>query len=212
MSKTTLTPLSVSQAVRRALTVYRDGDAHLDATMKHHKITPACTGTCYGCCKQIVAMHLFEGIVLAQHLRENRTPEELEAITQRSEESYAQWLAVDMDRDRFFRLNRKCALLDENNRCMGYEARPISCRGYAVVSEPYKCEPDWHDIVSVIGHQQFDAQWILTVAAQFPMLHDLRQTMLPLQKALACGMALLKGGEPALRAELATFQKGGVFR
>ncbi len=42
----------------------------------------------------------------------------------------------------FYQLERQCALLDDNGRCVVYPVRPFTCRDYINISDPSVCHPD----------------------------------------------------------------------
>lgn len=108
-----------------------------------------------GCCFQLVTVHLFEALPIAQRLRADRldTPQlraKLLADAQLMEQSPAR--AVYMDH------NRPCTFLSDRNRCNVYRDRPIACRTYHVWSDPELCgPPSGKDKILAFDNGQFFA-------------------------------------------------------
>lgn len=126
----------------------------------------ACTTP--GCCKQKVAVPLFEAIPIAARLREQGqdTPELRKRLRALGKEqaSYtrAEWLNLD----------RPCVFL-EDGRCAIYEDRPSACRAYYTFSEPALCNPPAGKPVEALACCQHVANESFAVADAFGQDHGL---------------------------------------
>jgi Fe-S-cluster containining protein len=106
-----------------------------DADKAKTRIT--CKPGCSSCCYHPVSISILEGLLLYQNLVKNGkyTPalkEGLQAATERQlGVSYEVWL-LSMT---------PCPLLDGQQKCSAYSARPLICRTYLATSDPFYCHP-----------------------------------------------------------------------
>lgn len=89
-----------------------------------------------GCCKQRVAMPLFEALPIVARLRsEGRdTPALRHHLKEQAD------LQDSTTQSEYFNLGVDCVFL-EGNRCSIYEDRPTACRAYATFEDPERCQP-----------------------------------------------------------------------
>ena len=99
--------------------------------------TITCRAGCAWCCHHPVLISVLEGIGLYRWLqKKGKWNDKLKAkLREVSDRQYGTtletWLLALIP----------CALLDENNKCSAYEARPLICRTYYATSDPYLCHP-----------------------------------------------------------------------
>ena len=113
----------------------RMADEAIDNVQESHKV--ACSVGCWFCCAQRVRASVPEILLVAQHIREKWTPEEIEQLLGRIE-TYKARLADPSSQGVSASLRFICPLL-KNQMCSVWEDRPLVCRGYgAKDAEP--CE------------------------------------------------------------------------
>lgn len=97
----------------------------------------SCREGCAGCCHHPVVISILEGISLYQSLTERGmwTPSLRKRLEETADMTTGLALSVWM-------LTRiPCPLLDEKSRCLGYEARPLTCRTMFAGGDPQFCDP-----------------------------------------------------------------------
>lgn len=105
---------------------YRELSARVDAffakTLARHQDRMQCATGCFDCCQSGLTVTQVEAAEIADHLRQ--MPEERRAqVARRAARTEEQG----------------CSALDEQGRCMIYEARPLVCRSHGV---PIKTTPE----------------------------------------------------------------------
>jgi Fe-S-cluster containining protein len=110
--------------------LHRGMTAAIDALPS--KAQHACAPGCAFCCYLPVDVLAPEAFLIAAHLQQTRSPDELAALAYR--------LGADGQHD--FGV-RPCVFLT-NGRCSIYDVRPMVCRGYNSLSKE-RCEAYYHD-------------------------------------------------------------------
>jgi hypothetical protein len=87
----------------------------------------ACDVGCAYCCHLKVLVSAPEVLALAAHLGEALAPDVLDALRARVAAADAKTHGLSIDERTALR--QPCPLLDEAGKCLGYAARPASCRG-----------------------------------------------------------------------------------
>lgn len=96
-----------------------------------------CAPGCAWCCYHPVSISVFEGILLYRWLvRHGKWSLKLKDKLKISAETQlgvipGVWLKAMIP----------CPLLGQDNKCTAYDARPLICRAYYAVSDPYYCHP-----------------------------------------------------------------------
>jgi Fe-S-cluster containining protein len=88
--------------------------------------TVACRAGCDHCCYQGVGVTPPEALAIAEHVRQTRSPEELERITMHLGDQREKTRGLSSTER--FSPDHPCPFL-ESARCSIYEVRPLSCRG-----------------------------------------------------------------------------------
>jgi Fe-S-cluster containining protein len=91
-----------------------------------------CKKGCAHCCKIRVLVSLAEAQYIYEYSKENNITIDVDYLKEQAK------LTEDHDYD--FSKFRNCVFLSNDNSCLVYEARPISCRRHLVVSEPSNCD------------------------------------------------------------------------
>lgn len=86
----------------------------------------ACKPGCDHCCHQSVGVTTAEALTIADHVRRNRSEEQLDVLLQRL--SKARERTRGLSADERYSPDLPCPFL-EHSRCTIYEVRPLSCRG-----------------------------------------------------------------------------------
>lgn len=123
---------SVSEAHAERLQV---AEKFMTKVLSEGKVS--CHTGCSNCCHYPLSISILEGITIYQWLVEHHlwTP----ALRSKFEEVKAKtWnLAPEI----WLLSLIPCPLLDNKNRCIGYEARPFLCRTVFSYGDPYYCHP-----------------------------------------------------------------------
>lgn len=138
---------------------------YLRAVVTGSGYQPACRAGCsICCCHWADDVYSFEAAIIAQAVRA-RGPAVVDAVVRacrRSLEEYRrvhaaamerltageyEELGADLDPDEvvlnsFYQLKSRCPLLDDDDRCMVYELRPLTCRAYVNLGDPSLCPPE----------------------------------------------------------------------
>lgn len=103
-------------------------DASSTAAMKAAPppVPAACKAGCAFCCSLQVGATPPEVLTMADHLRKTQTAAQIATILERLQVIETKTIGLAWQD----RPPTPCALLDENNLCSAYEARPLSCRGW----------------------------------------------------------------------------------
>ncbi|MGE3680271.1 MAG: YkgJ family cysteine cluster protein [Bdellovibrionales bacterium] len=105
------------------------------------KYQPACKAGCNFCCHMRVAATPLELFIIARHLVETRTVEELRSLEALFSENIAKF--KDRTSYEYSALKMPCAFLDNEGKCSIYEKRPLTCRRW-VSHFREDCEKAFH--------------------------------------------------------------------
>jgi Fe-S-cluster containining protein len=99
------------------------------------------------CCHSVVVARLFEGIVVAAHVREagRDTPELREQLRAAAE-------AMEAATPGGWRV--PCVFLDSNERCTVYASRPIPCGTLFVYTPPASCSDPNAAVQAYVAHEE----------------------------------------------------------
>ena len=168
-----------------------------------------CKAGCASCCYHPVRISILEGMVLFKHLVEHgRWSPSLKkklaahaALT--SNLAMGIWLMSSI----------ACPLLDEKDRCIGYEARPFNCRVTFATGDPHYCHPHRIGELTTIVPRVAALEEFHKEEAALLRRHGLWHLLVPVSKALLIGEKILSGDvdlEGADREILAEFKGGTV--
>lgn len=117
----------------------------LDVTRKlYERPDVTCRPGCAHCCAILNLVTLPEALVLADHLKATRSPEELAAYRLKLDNYLREHFPKpdpSITRYSHFEKRAPCTLLGEDGLCTAYEARPGVCRFHFAASAPEKCAP-----------------------------------------------------------------------
>lgn len=109
-------------------------------------IIPTCRLGCCHCCRFHIPMNMAEAHILAQYIRREMSPEQIDALRARTQR-WHQWehcrpgrypqARVEGPTD-FSNYDHSCPLLVDG-ACMAYPVRPVVCRTHFVRSHPSSC-------------------------------------------------------------------------
>lgn len=178
-----------------------------------------CKGVgCIGCCYQMVAAHLFEGVTIAKNLLKRKRLRELAATIRKGGEQTdiydglpigvkadgtksvtAQWMARE----------ERCTLLNSDDKCIVYGVRPVACAAYMVVTDPKLCyPPPKQEVCSIDSTQVVNVtfeldRWFITQIFG----EDLGlPAIYPLGQAVTIGALLLTDGPNAVGIKAAEIE------
>lgn len=102
------------------------------------------------CCWSMVVARLYEGVVVAAHLRDTHrdTPELRAELAAR---------ATAMEAATPYEWRTPCVFLDERERCTVYGARPTSCGTLLVYTDPTLCTSRAKEIRAYVPHEELAA-------------------------------------------------------
>ncbi|MEO6420853.1 MAG: YkgJ family cysteine cluster protein [Polyangiaceae bacterium] len=89
-------------------------------------VPTACKAGCAFCCSLQVGSTPPEVLAMADHLRKTKSAAEVATILERLQAIETRTIGLAWQD----RPPTPCALLDADNKCSAYEARPLSCRGW----------------------------------------------------------------------------------
>jgi len=96
-----------------------------------------CTPGCAWCCYHPVSISIFEGILLYRWLvRHGKWTLKLKDKLKISAEKQ-----LGITPEVWLKAMIPCPLLGQDDKCTAYVARPLICRAYYAVSDPYYCHP-----------------------------------------------------------------------
>lgn len=127
-------------------------------------INAVCSAGCsHCCCHWVEDVNSFEGVIISRYLAEHhpdlidfviesfRQDEEvLESLCGLVDEKISGYSSFtddipdkyDLLLSCFYQMERPCALLDKNGRCIVYPVRPLTCRDYLNIRDCNACLPD----------------------------------------------------------------------
>ena len=131
---------------------HRDSDAGARLVASQHKLPMHCE-TCQAtkaCCSSFVIVRLYEGLVIADHLKRTGrdTPELRDQLRARAEA---------MESSRVTDWATPCLFLDERERCSVYDVRPTTCAQLYVYTPPELCNARSSQIVSYTPRKEVAA-------------------------------------------------------
>lgn len=131
---------------------HRDSTSGAAAIGAHHKLTvqcAACTAT-KACCNSYVLVRLYEGLVIADHLKRSGrdTPELREGLRARADAMEAASVPA---------WATPCVFLDASERCTVYSVRPTTCAQLLVYTPPELCVARSSQIVSYTPRKEVEA-------------------------------------------------------
>ena len=134
-------PMAVEESVGKTEVLRTDLASDFERTLRSevpkHGYTVTCTAGCAWCCHHPVVISILEGILIYRWMVErgkwtSGIREKLKSTAdQQFGTEYHVWLRALIP----------CPLLDDQNRCSVYQTRPLICRVYYAVSDPYHCHP-----------------------------------------------------------------------
>jgi Fe-S-cluster containining protein len=189
-----------------------------------HLHLPVCAAGCGWCCHTDVLVTPPELLRIAAHLRDTRSPEELELLTARLRELAAR--TGDLSEDDWRREHIACPLHDgTTSSCTIYDARPAPCRAYNSLSLP-KCLERYDTGNADVPGNGVQQKSILAVGiglAAACRLHDLEWEGVSLTAGLAeildaenpgarwlAGERLLQGAQSRTSRTAAAFRRTDV--
>lgn len=127
-------------------------------------INSVCSAGCsHCCCHWVDDVNSFEGVIISRYLSEYH-PDKVDCVMRSFHEDAEVFdsLSVmveqklsecssdseevpdpyDLLLSCFYQMERPCALLDDNGRCIVYPVRPLTCRDYLNVRHPDACLPE----------------------------------------------------------------------
>jgi Fe-S-cluster containining protein len=110
--------------------LHRFAQGEIDRLITHTppEDRPACRATCVFCCALPVEIRAAEAIYLALRLRQERSPEDIDALMARLRTRVAERQGWSCD-ERWLK-RRMCVFLREDWMCGIYAFRPLNCRGW----------------------------------------------------------------------------------
>lgn len=129
---------------------------------KHGCSETACTKRCFYCCHLAnIAVAIPEVVAVAEHVKRNATPSELDALRQRIDTHGAETSRL---RGQAQEANRYPCPLLVGGCCSVYEVRPLACRGWNSL-DVAKCREDFlypeRDVVAPVSWPQVEESWKL---------------------------------------------------
>ncbi len=147
----------------------------------------SCKSGCSNCCSYPVYISILEGIVLYRHLASKGqwTPKFRKKVEEHSD------LTFDLAPTVWLTLNLPCPLL-EKNKCLGYAARPFSCRSLYARSPAEFCHPYRMNKANFVERDPFLARFR---EAETKILgkHKLVSLGMPISKALLLAEKIVQG-------------------
>jgi Fe-S-cluster containining protein len=93
----------------------------------------SCKKGCAYCCSINVDISAEEAILLINYCEKNKIEIDWQKLEIQKEYNHTNYLSLDKE-------SRKCVFLSNDNICKVYKYRPISCRKYASLDKPKKCD------------------------------------------------------------------------
>lgn len=192
MARTKL-PLHVEKALadvrsaQAAISTRYEGD--LRSLTSQAKQSIMCAAGCSHCCHYPATMSVLEGILLQRYLthRGAWVPSLKQKLQAHADKTfglaYEIWLLSDLP----------CPLLNEQQRCSVYSARPFTCRVTYSTGDPYLCHP--HRLssnVSIVPRVKVLAEFH-SIEERLFSLNGARHILMPISKALLLAEKLVSG-------------------
>jgi len=133
--------MSWRSELRAALRPIRRLASKVDGVMHQYMelYDSPCDSGCYECCHQMVTATLAEGVAIVDQLNElnPRATDFAKNAVPLFEKASAQFTSMAVDpkvtMESWFANRTRCVFLTEENRCLVYANRPITCRSYMVL-------------------------------------------------------------------------------
>jgi Fe-S-cluster containining protein len=203
--------------IRSLLKQVKELRSHIVAKFQEgaSKFPISCRGIgCVGCCRNLAAVGLFEGAIIADTLVESGRHDILQAASEQGQRQMdlldgdVSALVFDNDRlsSQWLDRNDWCALLDRSTgACTVYDVRPLACATHVMLSDPMACYSRSRTVVRKIDNMQV---MCLMMGLDGEFLHQLPGTFrsltpmpLPLGVAVQRGAQLLFGTKLTLVKE-----------
>lgn len=113
------------------LQLYTFVDQTMDRLRERFPAEIACNKGCADCCAAVFDVSLIEALFLLAHFRQLPEAERLEILA-RAETALTAWQELTAGDGELATARIRCPLLNANNVCGAYPARPINCRTYGV--------------------------------------------------------------------------------
>ena len=147
-----------------------------------------CTKGCSGCCHHPFFISVAEGILLYKYLARHGlwTP----SLQQRVKDTRDKTLGVSWGV--WMLSNTPCSLL-EDNLCIAYDARPLSCRVTYAVSDPELCHPHKMSEETMLVNRGEDQAAFNESEIKLLKRHGLDGVVVPLSEAVLAGEQVVTG-------------------
>jgi len=165
-----------------------------------HPVT--CKAGCSNCCAYPVLITIGEGILLYRFLAgKGRLTSGLKKKLREHSD-----LTHFMDFGVWMRANIPCPLLDEKQRCAGYESRPLACRLRFSTGDPDDCHPHTFDPGNMASLQEM-APVVAAFENRLLQSHGVSKFRMPIGRALQLAERVLSGEVDLKSIELVLFQE-----
>lgn len=162
----------------------------------------SCKEGCAHCCHYPVLITLGEGIHLYRYLASKGR---MSATFRRKLEAHGA-STLFQDPAVWLLSNIPCPLLDDKQRCVGYQARPLSCRLTYSSGDPADCQVHVFAADSMV-----DRGDTMRAAAAFEhkllLRHKISTIRMPISKAILLGEKVVSGELSAENIELALYEE-----
>ncbi len=182
-------PLYVEQTLGELITTRAYVTGRFEKSFREEHAV-SCKAGCAHCCYYPIHVTIGEGLILYRGLaaRGRMTA----AVRARLEEHANQTSFMD---PAVWMLSKiPCPLLDEKKLCIGYDARPLSCRLTFSAGDPDDCDPQAHDSSAMSDRR------ILAVVAAFEQKllkkHGISTFKIPISRAVLLAEKIVAGSLP----------------
>lgn len=110
----------------------------------------SCRPGCSHCCYQLTPVYWLEAQNMARAVKQ-LSPERQREISAACKDQTQLLERISVDaHTKWKKLYKPCPLLDGQGLCSAYHARPLACRGHAVVSDPARCDIKINATVEIV--------------------------------------------------------------
>lgn len=186
-------PILVEESIGQVQTLRTELATKFEMTIRQAtgevKKRITCTVGCAWCCHHPISISLFEGILIYRWLSKNNkwTLKLREKLKKVSDQQYGTafevWLLALIP----------CPLLDENNRCSAYKARPLICRTYYSMGDPFYCHPHRLGAETEIVPREMAVDFYHQEQEKLLRKHKLQFITMPIGAAILLGAKLCEG-------------------
>jgi Fe-S-cluster containining protein len=181
-------PLLVERGVREAEVGRSEFILRHDQKLRAQPERVTCEKGCHHCCYYPVLISLLEGLTIYRGLVERRV---WSSLLRKQFEKHAEKTLNLMPAVWFLGMI-PCPLLHED-KCLGYEARPTTCRAAHSTGDPYYCHPHRLSPGTAFGTQKEIGQQVFEVEDQILKRLDLTYFQMPLSMAVLYAEKITKG-------------------